>query len=148
MLALKNQGVLMQKPLLILLDSRSTSMLIKISYFPFGVIPKEGIAKMTTTTSRMYRSIQSVVIENLKFPEFNNNCIHSISADVFDSPNCRYNIIMGRDLINPDRMALVLNFNTSTITWGKLTIPMKSTHMLRPISSEEEIWPIKTGHQG
>ena len=33
----------------------------------------------------------------------------------------------------------MLNFNTATITWDKLTIPMKSTHTLQPICLGEQI---------
>ena len=65
-----------------------------------------------------------VIIKEAKFPEFGNRHIGSIKADVFDSPTCRYDIILGRDLL--ERLGLKMDFHNHRMTWGDRTIPMKS----------------------
>ena len=39
-------------------------------------------------------------MEQIQFPKSGNQCIDTIRADVFQSPTCRYNIILGRDILD------------------------------------------------
>ena len=77
---------------------------------------------------------ESVIIREAKFPEFRNRYIGSIKADVFDSPTCRYDIILGRDLL--ERLGLKMDFHNHRMTWGDRTIPMKSTVDFKPNQRE------------
>ena len=61
-------------------------------------------------------------------PEFGNQCILTIEVAIFDSPTCRYDIILGRDILK--LMGAQINFNTHTITWMGREIQMKSIHQL------------------
>ena len=68
------------------MDSGSTHTTIKKSYFPLGVETTEGTPEQTTTTNGTFRSSESVMLSQVKFPEFCNNNIGDIKVAVFDSP--------------------------------------------------------------
>ena len=69
------------------------------------------------------------MLSQVKFPEFSNNNIGDIKADIFDSPTCRYELIIGQYLL--ERMGIILGFNKHQMTWTNKIIPMKSTNEIR-----------------
>ena len=91
------QGIPLQNKVAVLIDSGSTGTMINESCFPYGVIPKTGPSVRTTTTMGTYDSSATVMLEGIRFTEFGRRQIPPIKANVFNSPNCRYGIIMGRD---------------------------------------------------
>ena len=72
----------------------------------------------------MFTTSSTITLQEVKFPEFGNHCIHNITADVFDSPTCQYHAILGRDILK--LMGIKIDFQQHTITRMGRTIPMKS----------------------
>ena len=91
----KIQNSYLQRSLIVLLDSGSTRTMINKSCFPFGVETTKGNPKRTTTTNGNFSSSESLMLSQVKFPEFSKNNIGYIKADLFDSPICRYELIVG-----------------------------------------------------
>ena len=100
--------------------------MINRTCFPFGVDTLKGPLKLTTTTNGTYQTSEIVIIQNLKFPEFGNRSIGDVKADVFYSPNCKYDIILGRTELR--KMGVMFNFADDTVTWLGRTISMKTTN--------------------
>ena len=80
-----------------------------------------------------------MILSQLKFLEFSNNNIGEIKADVFDSPTCRYDLLIGRDVI--ERMGIILDFNKHQMTWIDKIIPMKSIIEIR--HTKTFIWDLE-----
>ena len=125
----KIQNSYIKRSLIVMLDSGSTHTMIKKSCFPFGVETTKGTPKRTTNTNGNFSSSESVMLSQVKFPEFSNNNIGDIKADVFDSTKCRYELIIGWDVL--ERMGIILDFNKHQMTWTDKIIPMKSTTDIR-----------------
>merc|ERR1712214_28032 len=125
------QGIQLDRALLGLADSGSTATLVNKKCLPFGVVTLKGPSKFTTTTNGTYTSCERVTLQNLKFPEFGNRSIGDVQADLFDVPNCRYDIILGRTELR--RMGMSFSFLYDTVTWLGRTIPMKTTYSLDTI---------------
>ena len=125
------QGIQLDRALLGLADSGSTATLVNKKCLPFGVVTLKGPSKFTTTTNGTYKSCERVTLQNLKFPEFGNRSIGDVQADLFDVPNCKYDIILGRTELR--RMGMSFSFLYDTVTWLGRTIPMKTTYSLDTI---------------
>ena len=97
--------------LIVLLDSGSSHTMVKQSSLPHGAILTTGTPKRTTTTNGVFSTTSFVTIQQVKFPEFGNHCITEVMADVFNSPTCRYNIILGRNIL--DLMGAKIDFQTN-----------------------------------
>ena len=69
------------------------------------------------------------MLSQVKFQEFSNNNIGEIKGDVFDSPTCRYDLIIGQYVL--ERMGIILDFNKHQISWTENNIPMRSTTEIR-----------------
>jgi len=121
----KIQSALPQRAFTVLLDSGSTHTLINKPSLPFGATPNEGKAKRTTTTMGSFDSSSTVNLQEVKFPQFGNCIIGNVKAYVFDSPACRYDLIVGRDILLA--MGINLDFHTKVTKWMGHQIPMKST---------------------
>ena len=80
------QGIHLDRALLSLADSGSTTTMINRTCFPFGVDTFKGPLKLTSTTNGTYKTSESIVI-HMKFPEFGNRSIGDVKADVFYSPH-------------------------------------------------------------
>ena len=117
------QGIQLDRALLGLADSGSTATLVNKKCFPFGVVTLKGPPKFSTTTNGTYTTDERVTLQNLKFPEFGNRSIGEVQADVFNSPNYKYDIILGRTELR--RMGISFSFVDDTISWLGRTIPMK-----------------------
>ena len=90
-------GVPLTRPLIALCDSGSTGTLIKDSSLPFGAKPI--ITKhvtVSTTTQGKHECNETTFMEHIKLPEFvNGRSIEGLQANVFHSPSCPYDVILG-----------------------------------------------------
>ena len=80
----KIQNSYLQWSLIFLLESGSTHTIIEKSCFPFGAETTKGTQKRTTTNNGTFSSSESVMLSQVKPPEFLNKNIGDIKADVFD----------------------------------------------------------------
>ena len=83
------------------------------------------------------------MLSQVKFPELSVNNIGDIKADVFDSPTFRYDLIIGRDVL--ERMGIILDFNKHQMTWTDKIITMKSAIEIR--HTETFIRDLKNNYQ-
>ena len=93
------QQSLPTRALTMLLDTGSSHTMIKLTSLPHGTSVTPSSPKRTTTTNGVFSSSAQVVLTDVRFPEFGNHRIDTITADVFDSPTCRYDVIVGRDIL-------------------------------------------------
>ena len=119
------QGQFLDRTLTALCDSGSTKTVINQQCLPFGVEPTQGPTEKTTTINGTFHTSQTVMISGIKFPERGNAQIRDVCADIFSSPSCRYDIILGQTELA--LMQLHLNFTTNTIEWRNHSIPMTPT---------------------
>jgi len=119
------QGIpLKARPLLTLLDSGSTTTLINKRALPFGTIPIRSKHKViTTTASGSFNTTEYVIMKNIKLQEFGNCTIDKQQARLFNSPNCRYDLILGRNFLHLAKINLL--FESATVQWMNWTVPMK-----------------------
>ena len=89
------QGQFLDRTLTALCDSGSTNTMINQQCLPFGVEPTRGPMKKTTTINGTFHTSQTVMITGIKFPELGNAQIRDVCADIFFSPTCGYDIILG-----------------------------------------------------
>ena len=120
----KIQQSLTTRTLTVLLDSGSSHTMMKRNSLPHGAIPTSTTSQRTTTTNGGFATNSTVTLHNVKFSEFGNQCIHQITADIFDSPTCQYDIILGRNILK--LMGVLIDFQAHTINWMGQTINMKS----------------------
>ena len=81
-------GQLPTRPMVVLLDSGSSHTMMKQSSLPHGAIPMLGRPKRTTTTNGVFSTSSFIKLQQIKFPEFGNQCIAEARADIFESPTC------------------------------------------------------------
>ena len=90
------------------------------------------------TLARTFSSNKELTLYNAILPEFHRSRhINKITTKIFHQ-KCRYDMIIGRDLLN--ELGIVLNFNDKTITWEKAQITMRtypSNHTTKTIA---ETW--------
>ena len=131
----KIQNSLPTKPLVALLDSGSSHTMVKQNSLPHGTIPNQSEPKRTTTTNGTFSTNSEVHLHQVKFPEFGNHCIDNIKADIFDSPSCRYDLIIGRDILKI--MGIKIDFKGHVLTWMGRDLPMKSSSDFSPTKVDE-----------
>ena len=89
--------------------------MIKLTSLLYGASVTPSAPKRTTTTNGVFSSNAHVILTEVKFPEFGNHCIDIVFADVFDSPTCRCDLIIGRDILK--KMEATIDFQNQTIHW-------------------------------
>ena len=83
----------------------------------------------------LYYCDEAVVLSNLSLPEFvNGRKISNLSAQVFDSENCHYDVILGRDFM--DSIGLDIQFSTGSIKWLDTIVDMKHISMYDHIKED------------
>ena len=119
------QGIPFVQPLFCLLDSGSDNSLIRSDVLPAGATPTiSSQRRITTTANGTFDSSRSVHIKGLRFPEFTpTQEIAPLNVQLFDSPTCRYHLILGRDFL--DQADIDLEFSTNNINWKNIRRPMK-----------------------
>ena len=89
--------------------------MIKLTSLRHGASATPSAPKRTTTTNGVFASNAHVVLTEVKFPEFGNSCIDTVTVDVFNSPTCRYDLIIGRDILKT--MGATIDFQRQIIHW-------------------------------
>ena len=123
------QGIPMKsRPLLALLDSGSSGTLINKRALPFGTLPiRSKHQVLTTTANGSFDTTEYIIMKNIKLQEFGNYTIDKQEARLFHSPNCRYDLILGRDFLHLAQINLL--FKEGAVQWMDRTIPMKDTSL-------------------
>ena len=102
---------------------------------PFGATTFKTQKIKTTTTQGTYDCDEAVVLSNLSLPEFvNGRKITNLSAQVFESKNCYYDVILGRDFM--ESIGLDIQFSTGSIKWLDTIVDMKHISMYDHIKND------------
>ena len=127
----KINGVMLDRPLVVLCDSGSTHSLIKRTSLPFVYTPMLREHSVTSTTAQgTYTSRAFIYMDNIRFPEYiNSRRIQGLNANVFNSPTCPYHIILGRDF--SQQIGLKIYFLIDPIQWFNTILPMKNISEFR-----------------
>ena len=106
-----------------LLDSGAFNGMIQRSCLPKGaVVEHTGDDKPFVTAQGTFTSNETVTIRKLAMPEFSHHrTFDKLVLNVFDSPLCRYNIIMGRDFLSHAKIKL--DFDLQETTWLDSHVP-------------------------
>ena len=112
------QGQLVERPLVILLNSSSSGSLINKRAIPKGDVPtKSNKSHITTTALGFFDTSLTIGLKNIRLPEFSNgrkingwNC-----CILFNSTACQYNMILGRDFMQ--HISINNFFSTDIIQW-------------------------------
>ena len=128
-------GTVTNRPLVALCDSGSSHCMFNKRALPFGATTFKTPKIKTTTTQGTYDCDEAVVLSNLSLPEFvNGRKITNLSAQVFDSENCHYDIILGRDFM--ESIGLDIQFSTGSIKWLDTIVDMKHISMYDHIKKD------------
>ena len=119
----KIQGNDWGKSLVVLMDSGSTTSWLNRRSLPKG-IHGYTIDKVTgTTLAGTFTSSEQVCINDVILPEFNpKQALHKLGAKVFDA-DCRYDMILGRDVLRA--FGIKLDFEHDTITSNGISRSMR-----------------------
>ena len=110
--------------MIVLLDTGNSHTMIKQTRsLPHGTSLSPSLPKRTTTINGVYSTSAQVTLSRVKFPEFGNPCIEAIFTAVFDSPTCRYDMILGRDILQ--QMGATIDYKARIINWMNRDLPMK-----------------------
>ena len=119
-------GVPVACPLIALCDSGSTGTLIKDTSLPFGAKPI--ITKhvtVSTTTQGKHECNETTFMEHIQLPEFVNGwSIKGLQANVFHSPSCPYNVILGTDFLQA--IGMKFDYQHDVIQWLNGIVDMKN----------------------
>jgi hypothetical protein len=111
------------KPLLVLFDSGSIHTWWNIKSIPGGVVPRKVDSSSSATLAGPMQSNLEVTVEDVTFPEFfKTRRIGKVEARVFTA-ECRYDAIIGRDLL--PELGMNLDFKNNKMTWDNCHVPMK-----------------------
>ena len=88
--------------------------MIKRTSLPHGTPLTPNIPKRTTTTNGTFSTTSQVTLSKVTFLELGNHCIDRLVADVFLSPTCRYNLIVGRDVLN--KIGIRIDFHNHIVS--------------------------------
>ncbi len=108
-----------------LLDSGSTSVVIKLSCLPKGVVPKDlASTKNLNTLVGSLTTNQMVNLRDIRLPEFDKNrSIESQRALIFDNDNCKYDIILGTNFLS--KAGIKLDYEQGEMSWYDNIIKMR-----------------------
>ena len=70
----------MDRILVALCDSGSTTTMTNTTNLPYGVVPSQGPPKRKTTTNGTFNMSENVIIYNIKLPEFANTSIEDMQT--------------------------------------------------------------------
>ena len=128
-------GVITNRPLVALCDSGSSHSLMNKGSLPWGVNTFQTDPIKTTTTAGDNLCYEAVVMTDLSLPEFvNRQKIINLSAQVFDSKNCPYYVILGRDFLKS--IGLDIQFSTGSVKWLDTIVDMKHISMYDHIKQD------------
>ena len=106
-------GIRLDRHLVCLLDTGSTSIMIQQWCLPPGLTPMISNQKITTTTiNGTFDTSLSANLSNTSLPKFvNGQTVDRVKARLFDSPPCRYDIIFGRNFIRKAKVKFCFQHN-------------------------------------
>ena len=111
------------KPFVVLLDSGSGVSWWNSKSLPKGCVPKVGDAIHSATLAGKMTSNRTVKLEHINFPEFfKTRVIDEFECRVFEA-DCRYDAIIGRDLMA--QIGMILDFKDQKVTWDGVSVDMK-----------------------
>ena len=115
----------------VLLDSGSTTTLINKRCLPRKCQPcKTSQSRMVNTLAGNYQSSAMVVMRNLRLPELDKNRnIEQHKALIFESENCKYDVILGADFLT--KTGIDVKYSTNTIEWFENELPLRDPHLLK-----------------
>ena len=115
----------------VLLDSGSTTTLINKRCLPRKCQPcKTSQSRMVNTLAGSYTSSAMVVMRNLRLPELDKNRnVEQHKALIFESENCKYDVILGADFLT--KTGIDVKYSTNTIEWFENEIPLRDPHHLK-----------------
>ena len=119
-------GLLRSRKLLkVLLDSGSSSCLIKRSALPQGIIPKElNTPKKFTKLAGKLLAHSVVTLRDIRLPEFDKNRhVDQQRALIFDNDKCKYDVIFGTNFLS--KVGIKLDYETGEMTWFDNVLPMR-----------------------
>ena len=112
-----------RKPYVVLFDSGASHSWWNIKSLPPGTVPKKVEAATSSTLAGDMKSNLQVKLEDITFPEFfKSRRLCTLDARVFTA-ECRYDAIIGRDVLRD--IGLILDFKKNTMTWDEVHVPMK-----------------------
>jgi len=99
----------------VLLDSGSSTTLINKRCLPRKCLPcKTSQSRMVNTLAGNYQSSAMVIMRNLRLPELDKNRnIEQHKALIFESENCKYDVILGADFLTKN--GIDVKYSTNTI---------------------------------
>ena len=115
----------------VLLDSGSTTTLINKRCLPRKCLPcKTSQSRMVNTLAGNYQSSAMVIMCNLRLPELDKNRnIEQHRALIFESENCKYDVILGADFLT--KTGIDVKYSTNTIEWFENKLPLRDPHLLK-----------------
>ena len=117
------QGQAFGRPLLLLLDSGSTSTWINKQALPKGIMGSTTDKVSGTTLAGSFSSSEQVTMNDLILPEFSSKrSFPTLKAQVFHAP-CRYDMIVGRDVLRA--FGVKLDFEEDCIVSRGVSRPMR-----------------------
>ena len=108
-----------------LVDSGGSNTAINESAIPEDAeIKVDTNATPVATIGGTFNSNRSVKLRGGFLPEFDRHkTFYGVTATVFNNPECPYDIILGRDLLN--ELGIVIDFANFTIKWFDRIVSMK-----------------------
>jgi hypothetical protein len=115
----------------VLLDSGSTTTMINRKCLPRNCQTcKISKSRKIGTLAGSYTSSEMVVLRNLRLPELDKNCnVDQQKALVFDADSCRYDVVLGADLLS--KTGIDVKYSTGTIEWFDNELPLRNTRYLQ-----------------
>ena len=111
------------RPLICLADSGADSTWINSAVLPAGCNGEKVESLTGRTMAGTFTSNQAVRLRDVVLPEFHRNrVIERLKARVFYNP-CRYDIILGRDVLR--LLKLQTDFGANVMTWDDAVVSMK-----------------------
>ena len=119
-------------PLVSLLDSGSSHTLINRKAIPSHCKILTDSPSSNITAAGTFQTSDILPLHSLKFIEFSaTQRIDRVDARIFDSPDCPYDVIIGRDLLVP--LQFEISWRTRECTMGEKSVPMKSRSHLQQV---------------
>jgi len=86
---------------------------------------------MVCTFAGTYNSAAMVVMCNLRLPELdkNSNIKQHKASLIFESENCKYDVILGADFLT--KTGIDVKYSTNTIEWFENELPLRDPHLLK-----------------
>ena len=113
------------RPLVCPLDTGSTGTMIQTRALPPSVVPTISTEKrITTIANGSFDTSKSVELRNIQLPEFVYGCVvGGVETRLFHSPECRYDVIFGRDFLRSAQMKFC--FHAKTVDWLGIMLDIK-----------------------